>query len=58
MVIGYQDYYKFVIIKAMCYQPRDNKMDKTMFMREGISQSKEESRNYPVNGAKTVDYPH
>ena len=29
-----------------------------MFMREGISQSREESRNYPVNGAKTIDYPY
>ena len=44
MVARYQDYYKFVIIKAMWHWPTDSKMDKSVFMTEGISQSRAEQR--------------
>lgn len=57
MVTRYQDYYKFLIIKAMWHRLRDNKMDKPMFMTEGVSQSREKRRNYLISGVKTIDYP-
>lgn len=58
MVIRQQGYYKCVIIKAMWHWLTDNKMDKLMFMTEGVSQSREERRNCPMNSAKTLDYPY
>lgn len=41
----------------MWHRLRDNKMDKPMFMTEGVSQSREKRRNYLISGVKTIDYP-
>lgn len=58
MVARYNNYYRFIIIKAAWHWLRDNKVGKPMLMTKGVSQSRDERRNYPMNGAKTIDNPH